>query len=249
MAEPTKETLREFLKWADALQRSMETSLRSSDPTNVWKYGGFKQYARKYNGLIEEIGKSVRLPPIFDLYDLERMRDFADTLAIEQQGLFESVHANVSLLKAFLEGRVGVVEDATAALRDFLAARLRSAIFRPPDKERDVQDAIEQLLIGRGMVKGQDYDRETGRVKVSGKEFVPDFIFTKLSLALEVKLINSPARVKEVVDEINADVAAYSKGYSNLFFVLYDMGNIRDELEFRHGLERDGNISVVVVKQ
>jgi hypothetical protein len=44
------------------------------------------------------------------------------------------------------------------------------------------------LLIGRGFTKGIDYDRETGRVKVSIKEVVPDFVFPKLGLALEVKL-------------------------------------------------------------
>jgi len=67
-----------------------------------------------------------------------------------------------------------VVDDEIAALRDFLQVRLRSAVLRPPQEERDVQDAIEQVLIGRGLIKGQDYDRETGRVKVSTKEVIPD---------------------------------------------------------------------------
>jgi hypothetical protein len=58
----TKDTLREYLRWTEALQRSMEMSLRSSDPTNIWKYAGYKEYARKYNGLIEEIRKGVPLP-------------------------------------------------------------------------------------------------------------------------------------------------------------------------------------------
>ena len=64
--------------------------------------------------------------------------------------------------------------------------------------------------------KGQDYDREVGRVKVSTKEVVPDFILLKLSLALEVKLIKTSTRVREVVDEINADIAAYSKVYRTI---------------------------------
>jgi hypothetical protein len=109
-------------------------------------------------------------------------------------------------------------------------------------------NAIENMLIGRGLQKGQGYDREVGRVKVSSKESVPDFIFYKLSLCLEVKLIKTFTRVKEVVDEINADIAAYYKGYKNMMFVVYDMGFIRDETEFRSDLEWTGVSSVIVVK-
>jgi REase_DpnII-MboI len=112
-----------------------------------------------------------------------------------------------------------------------------------------VQDAVEQLLIGRGLQKGQEYDREVGRVKVSSKEAVPDFILHRLSLAIELKLIKSTGRIREVVDEINADVAAYSMRYRSLLFIVYDLGYIRDEIEFRHDLEVAGNVAVVVVKQ
>lgn len=103
-------------------------------------------------------------------------------------------------------------------------------------------------MIGRGLLKGQDYDREVGRVKMSVKELVPAFILLRLSLALEVKLVNSQARVKDVVDEINADIAAYSKQYRNLFFLVYDTGHVRDESEFRHDLEQTRNVSVLIVK-
>jgi len=247
--EENKEALREYVKWADALQRTMEISLRSSDPTSLWKYTSYKQFARKYNDLVKEIATKVSLPPILDLFDLDKIPGPGDTLPMQQQEIFEAVHANVSLLRAMLESQLGVVEDETAALRDFLSARLRSAIFRRPEKERDVQDALEQLLIGRGLLKGQDYDRETGRVRMSVKELVPDFILLKLSLAVEVKLVNSTRRTKGVVDEINADVEAYSKAYRNVLFVVYDTGYIRDEQEFRRDLERRGNVSVIVVKQ
>lgn len=240
--------LREFLRWTDALLRSMEVCLRGEDPANVWKYGGYKQFARKYNQVVTEISKSIQLPPILDLYDLDKIPGGGNTIAFQQKEIFESVHANVSVLKGYLESQLGVVEDETAALRDFLQARLRSAVFRPPEKERDIQDAVEQLLIGRGLLKGLDYDREVGRVKISVKEAVPDFIFLKLGLGLELKLVNSPARVKEAVDEINADIAACSKRYRSLLFVVYDMGHVRDELEFRRDLERAGSVAVIVVK-
>ena len=112
-----------------------------------------------------------------------------------------------------------------------------------------MQDAVEALLIGRRLQKGVDYDREVGRVKVSAKEVVPDFIMPRLSLAIEVKLIKTPSRVRLVVDEINADIRAYSKGYRSLLFIVYDLGHIRDEIEFKQDLEDPGNVSIVVVKQ
>lgn len=248
MAEVSKDTLRQYLRMTDALQRSMELALRGEDPASIWKHGGYKQFARKYNQIITLIGSQVPLPPVFDLYDLDKILGGADTLPFQQKEIFEGVHANVSLLKSFLENQLGVVEDEIAALRDFFQARLRSAIFRVPKNERDVQDAVEQLLIGRGLQKGQGYDREVGRVKVSTKEAVPDFILLRLSLALELKLVKSATRVREVVDEINADIAAFSKGYRSIMFIVYDLGHVRDEFEFRRDLENPGNVSVIVVK-
>ena len=248
MPDPSKDELREFLQWTVALQRAMESSIRLDNPENVWKYSGFRDFARKYQQLLETIAKQVPLPPVLDSYNMEKMPGFGDTVHPQQKQLFDGVYANVSILRAVLEGKIGVVEDATAALTDFFQARLRSAIFRAPDLEREVQDAVEQLLIGRGMQKGQDYDREVGRVKVSAKEVVPDFIVPPLSLAIEVKLVKTHARVREVVDEINADIASYSKGYRQLLFLVYDLGHIRDEVEFRHDLEKAGNVDVLVIK-
>lgn len=143
-------------------------------------------------------------PRILDLYDLDKIPGAGKTLVYQQKEIFQGVHTNVSLLKGISENRLGVIEDETVALRDFFQARLRSAVLQIPQSEREVQDAVEQLLIGRGLRKGQDYDREVGRVKVSAKESVPDFILPRLSLALELKLIKSTARAREVVDEISA---------------------------------------------
>ncbi len=138
--------------------------------------------------------------------------------------------------------------DEITNLRNFFQASLRKVVFRSPEKEIDVQDAIEQLLIGRGLAKGVDYDRETGRVKVSIKEVVPDFIFPRLGLALEVKLSKDKERSRAIVDEINADIQAYSKKYPFLLFVIYDLGTIRDEVEFKQNLEVADDIFVTIVK-
>ena len=67
-------------------------------------------------------------------------------------------------------------------------------------------------MIGRGFSRGIDYEREKGRVKVSIKEVVPDIIFPRLSLAIEVKLCRDQSKARRIVDEINADIQAYEKG-------------------------------------
>jgi REase_DpnII-MboI len=247
--EVNKDTLREYLRWTDVLRRSMEVASRGADPANVWRHGGYKQFARKYNQIVEEIASKMSLPPIPNRYDIAEIPGGGDTLAFQQREIFQGVHANVPRLRGFLENKIGVIEDETVAIRDFFQAKLRSAIFRAPKSEREVHDAVEQRLIGRRLRKGQEYDREIGGVKVSSKEAVPDFILHRLSLAIEPKLIESTGRLREVVDEINADVAAYSKWYRSLLFIVYELGYICDEIEFRHDLKVAGNVAVVVVKQ
>jgi hypothetical protein len=139
-------------------------------------------------------------------------------------------------------------EDKTRDLGNFVQANLRRAIFTPPSKEIEIQNAIETLIVGRGMKKGIDYDRETGRVKTSGKESIPDFIFPNLSLCLEVKLSKSADKLKALVDEINADIRAYSKRYDRQLYTVYDLGIIRDEEEFKRDLEDAPGVSVLVIK-
>ena len=243
-----KDRLREYVKWLDGLLRSMDTCLSREDPSSVWKHSGYFQFARKYNQIAIAVAQEIQLPPVVDLFDLEKIPGSTSTIAMQQKEIFEAVHANASVLKAYLESQLDVVDDEVAALRDFLHVLIRSAVLRRPEKERDVQDALEQVLIGRGLVKGQDYDREVGRVKISAKEVVPDFILPKLNLAIEVKFIKDVVRVKAAIDEIGADIVSYSKKYRRILFVVYDMGFIRDELEFRHDLELTYGVSVLVIK-
>ncbi len=248
MTNMDKNNLRQHLKLTVSLLHAMDDLLQAEDSDNVWKYGGYKQFARKYMQIINLMTKEIKLPPIIDYYDVEKIPGGSETLAFQQKEIFESIYANLSLVRGFLEAEIGMVDDQILALRDFFQSRLRSAIFKSPECEGNVQDAIEQLLIGRGMQKGQDYDREVGRVKFSTKEAVPDFIIRKLSLAMEVKFIKSTERVKKIVDEISADIVLYSKAYRQLLFLVYDLGYIRDEIEFRHDLESAPNVSVVVIK-
>lgn len=46
---------------------------------------------------------------------------------------------------------------------------LRTVIFDKPQKEIEVQNAIEALLLGRGLNKGIDCDREWGNLNFQEK--------------------------------------------------------------------------------
>jgi hypothetical protein len=240
--------IREFLKWTDAFMRGMDAAVRVDDKHSLWRHAGFKDFARKYNDLVRLVAADVKLPPLFDLYDIGKIPGNADSLPFQRKEIFDNVYANLSLLKGVLENELGLEDDEIQALRDFFQSRLRSAVLKTPERESDIQDAVETLLIGRGLQKGVDYDREVGRIKVSVKEVIPDFILNRLSLAIEIKIVKTGARVKEIVDEINADIRAYGKQYRHILFIIYDIGNIRDEVEFKQDLEDPGNVSVIIVK-
>lgn len=246
--DDNKDKLKEYLLFTNALLDSMEQSVKSSSESNIWKHSSYQTYIRKYNILVKEVASVTSGTALLDVYDLDKVPTMGNTIAMQQKGFFDSVHSNLSILKAFLENKIGLREDKTLQIRDFLQANLRKAVFTPPEKEVQVQDVIEQLIIGRGMEKGVDYDREVGRVKVSIKEVVPDFIFQKLGLALEVKLSKTSTKSKAIVDEINADILSYSKEYKSVIFLVYDLGSIRDEAEFKSDLERSGAVSVIVIK-
>lgn len=123
--------------------------------------------------------------------------------------------------------------------------KLRVTIREKPKDEREVQDAIENLLNS----KEYEFDREKVSIPYSSKYYVPDFTFDALDTALDAKLCNSPSDEKKIIDEINADIPAYKSKYSYVVFVVYDMGFIRDNRVFVKGIEKNNsNVRVTVVK-
>lgn len=151
-------------------------------------------------------------------------------------------------LIALLEKEIDFIDDEYTNLENFIKTRLRSTIFSPPEKEKEVQNAIETLFVGKGWNKGIDYDRETGKFEFSGKEYIPDFIVPKLSLCIEVKLLKE-GRKSKIIEEINADITAYDKEYKRQLFVVYDLGVIRDEIEFKRDIENaKDDIKAIIVK-
>lgn len=210
--------------------------------------------ARVLQGLSEEQAaklESVSSAVLAGLRDHPLPNDFsglralvsnASTMGDWDQALEKTRSMNPAMVKVDLPG------ERVESLRDFLDANLRKAVFDLPTKEREIQNAVEQLLIGRGLKKGIDYDREVGRVRVSIKEVVPDFILPNLSLALEVKLAKTDMNARAIVDEINADIRSYGKCYTKILFVVYDLGTIRDTLEFTRDFEAVEGVDVIVVK-
>ncbi len=245
-----KEQLKQLLGNATALLQAMRYSATTAtgDMANVGNFSSYKMFLRKYDALAREAAPLLPPTTMLDFIKLENIRGSGDTVWPVQKELFELAYSNTALLKSLLEGAIGYAADETQNLRDFIQANLRRAVFSEPEKELEIQNAIESLIVGRGMAKGLDYDRETGRVKTSGKESVPDFIFPNLGLCLEVKLSKSVDKLRAIVDEINADIRAYSTKYERQFYVVYDLGVIRDEGEFKQGLEDAPGVSVIVVK-
>ena len=222
------------------------------DSGSAWHFSSFRDYALQYNRLARVAAKAEpSISPLLLLYDEAKLPIFANTPGMQPHSLFQEIHGNMSMLCALISSNLGISSSSVDArkLEDFLSSSLRRATLSgEPQDEAEVQDTIEKLLVGRGMAKGIDYDRETGRVKHSGKESIPDFIFRPSSTALEVKFTKSNQSRSRIVDEMNADIAAYGNAYDNVIFIVYDIGSISDVEEFKRDIESARNVSVLVVK-
>ena len=245
----TNKEIKLLINQAKALEANVNRTLNDAATEAHSRFVSFKLYAERYNSIAREAEKALGLKQnSFTAFNTEVMRDEADTLWIYQKQVVEAVALESGILLTYLESVTDFVEDEFDNIANFMKSKLRSSIFSQPAKEVEVQNAIESLLIGRDMVKGIDYDRETGKLEFSGKEYIPDFILPKMNLCVEVKLLRE-GKKSRIIDEINADITAYSTKYERLLFVVYDLGVIRDEIEFRRDIENAGaNIKVLIIK-
>lgn len=203
---------------------------------------------RKYNELAQETQGVMQLNLPVDIYDLTKFPSAFDSVTIQQRIYYDEVYTNLLILRAFIEANGGLNEVEAENILNLLKSNLRKALFVEPEQEKVVQNAIESLLIGKGMQKGLAYDRETGRVKHAGKESIPDFVFPNERMVLEVKLCNRRGKLAEIIDEMNADIIAYSTVYERVWFLIYDMGFIRDEDEVVKGLQKSEHVKCIIVK-
>lgn len=249
MADELERRLGECLRIVDALIDAMRAAVQGADPADRWRFASYKQFMRKYMDVVTMTNALEPIQAPIDAYDMTKVPSPMDSLAITQQELFEGTRANLLILRAYLENRVNPKSQRISEIADFLQSSVRRAVLARPEREKDVQDVIEQLLIGRGLEKGLDYDREVGRVKTSAKEVIPDFVLPQLGTAIEVKLLKEGTSLGRTIDEVNADIRAYGQTYRAIVFVIYDaVGAIRDEAEFRRDLEAVDGVKVIVAK-
>jgi len=148
-------------------------------------------------------------------------------------------------LTALYEGKDTAPESSLILQIINLAERkLRKVVRDRPSHEREVQDAFEGLLIGADI----PYAREKERIEYSSKTYIPDFTFRKIDLALDLKLCTRKDREREIIQEINDYILAFQTKFGNLFFIVYDVGHIRDIELFVDSFEKHQNVVVRVVK-
>lgn len=243
--EKTKK-IKLLLNQSKTLSKIIKTTLSDTSDV-VGKYNSCVEYAKNYNRLLKRSYNILDNTEDLVIYELKNLSPDNMTWP-HQKTLMESVLTNLEFLLSNLSSSLEFVEDEFNNLENFIRTKLRSALFISPERELDIQNALESLFIGRGWAKGIDYDRETGKFNFSGREYIPDFIIPNLKLCIEVKLLRKGKKSK-IIEEINADVSAYSKQYSKQIYIIYDLGEIRDEIEFRRDIELlDDDIRVLVIK-
>ena len=230
-----------------ALRNTIQDTLNNAKAQEHSRYVSFRCYAKTYNDLVNSARNVLKVDTILYTFNTDDMKSYMDTLWGYQKEIMEQVLLCTELLLSALEGNIDFVNDEFDNISDFLLSHLRATMFQLPDKELDVQNAIEVLLIGRGLSKGADYDRESGKFEFSGKEYIPDFVLPKMNMCIEVKLLKEGRRSK-IIEEISADITAYKKMYDHILFVVYDLGVIRDEVEFRRDIEMTDGVKVIVIK-
>lgn len=244
--DETKET-KILLSQIRALSDTIQEILDNHHVADTARYVSYRDMACMYNDLVEHARNLIKVKSGFYTFNVDKMPGFGDTVWPLQKKIMEQVLVSSKMLYSCLASNDDFADDEFDNLENFIKSRLRTVIFSRPEREVEVQNAIETLLAGRGLNKGVDYDRETGKFEFSGKEYIPDFIIPKLQLCIEVKLLKENRKSK-VIEEISADVTAYGKQYSRQIFVVYDLGYIQNEAEFIRDIENAGNIKVIIVK-
>lgn len=248
MNNENRRALKILIEQAKGLEKTMDEILIKTGDKIGFNYSSCNDFARHYQSIFEESKKYINLPGIYNSYDVGNLKNVFDLTGIEQMTIFQSVLASTRLLIATLEGNYDYIEDELHNLENFINSKMRLMFNDTPKNEKEVQDNLERLLIGNSMNKGVDYDRETGKFNFSGREYIPDFIFPNLRCCLEVKLLKDKKNKSKIIEEINADITAYSKKYNEILFLIYDIGIITDILEFKRDIESVDNVRVIVVK-
>jgi hypothetical protein len=219
--------------------------------SNTKEYSSYPVFMRRYNELrdllVKQIPNSSLLPN--KLSWTEPML----VASTKWPELLNNVMICISQMIAFLEEALAPYLDHSLEYNENVLEtivvdidqKLRPTIRGKPEREEDIQDAIENLLI----IKDYEYEREKTSFAFATTSRKPDFTFKSLKTALEVKLCNSEKDEKSIIEEICSDMTTYKTEYPNLVFVVYDVGIIRDQTKFKIGFEKDNpTVRIVIVK-
>lgn len=226
---------------------TIQDIMNNSSASEVARYSSFGTFARIYSDFVNKAKTLLRIETMLYTPNAENIPRASEIGWHDQKRVMEQILLSGRLLIASLEGSLDFIDDEFDNLNNFLQSSIRSSIFQKPEKEIEVQNAIETLLLGRGLSKGIDYDRESGKLEFSGKEYIPDFVIPKLSLCIEVKLLREGQRSK-IIEQIGADITAYKKSYPHQLYVVYDLGVIQNEAEFKHDIEAIDGVKVIIIK-
>ena len=236
-----------LLSQLKAFCNTINEILNNVNVTESARYASSADIASTYNDFAERVKSVLKVSSMIYTFNLDVIPDWGNTVWPTQKRILEQALISSRMLLASLEGSIDFVDDEFDNIENFLQSRLRTVIFCKPQKEVEVQNAIESLLLGRGLSKGGDYDREAGKFEFSGREYIPDFVIPKMSLCIEVKLLRE-GRKSKIIEEISADITAYKKEYQRQLFVVYDLGEIQNEVEFKRDIEMTEGVKVIIVK-
>lgn len=244
--EKTRE-LRVLISQIKAFCKIIHEILESTNTAETGRYSSFKDMAMIYNDFAERARMLLSVSTMFYTFNIDEIPSWGDSVWPVQKRILEQVFLSAKMLLSSLEESIDFVDDEFDNIENFFQSRIRTVIFQKPEREVEVQNAVESLLLGRGLAKGVDYDRESGKFEFSGREYIPDFIMPKMSLCIEVKLLKE-GRKSKIIEEISADITAYKKEYERQLYIVYDLGVIQNEVEFKRDIEMSDGVKVIIVK-
>jgi len=173
--------------------------------------------------------------------------DHAPTRKMPEKNIRQILDESKPDQEAFLDTHsfIGYPVDFVRNLCFYLESKLREFFIKKPTNEREIQDEIEKALIARNY----EYGRENVTFQYGPKRYTPDFNFPRDDTVLEAKFCKNPNRMKEISEEMLADIAAYNIKYKHQVFIVYDLGVIRHMLQFKREIEETHkNVVIIVIK-
>ncbi|MCM1494535.1 MAG: hypothetical protein NC089_01890 [Bacteroides sp.] len=103
-----------------------------------------------------------------------------------QKRILEQVLLSAKMLLSSLEESVNFIDDEFDNTENFLQSRIRTVIFQKLEKEVEVQNAIEALLLGRGLAKGIIMTGNLESLNFLGKSIFQILLFPKYLSVLKL---------------------------------------------------------------